>query len=418
MKAMLAMSLNTLGNIMATHASIIPLIGGETIGNELAFGKPPKYMLSYEPFINNDSHIVNYYRYKGFDVPYHLLDRDGDPRFDLYVDSVSSTCPCAGLSQLNANASAASDKNDWMVKTAEYVLDLVKPRVYWGENAPGLIGNMGEPVRSRLREVAGRYGYKVSYYKTATMLHGLPQVRKRSFYFFWKSDRIPVLPWFRTSYVPVEALIRNVRANFQNEPINTKIPSRDDPYYRYVLEVIHGGLTHRQFSEKMNAMPVRSNDVQSIIEAEGHTYLQVAAWFRTQGYDKQAARCEEIHEKLAAGGSIMRRATIIPKDRIGAFVGHYPTQTTHPDEDRYITYREAMAIMGLPDDFELLNPKKFVNHVCQNVPVPTARDVASGVLTALTEPEKLEWINADELYQDNMSRKIVLVRNASLSSFF
>jgi hypothetical protein len=71
----------------------------------------------------------------------------------------------------------------------------------------------------------------------------------------------------------------------------------------------------------------------------------------------------------------MRRGTIVPKDFIGAFVGHYPSMLTHPDQDRYINYREALSIMGMPLDFELLNPKKSANHICQNVPVRTARDM-------------------------------------------
>ena len=50
------------------HASIIPLIGGETIGCEYAFGSPPDYFLSYEPFQSNDQHILNYYNKE---IPYY-----------------------------------------------------------------------------------------------------------------------------------------------------------------------------------------------------------------------------------------------------------------------------------------------------------------------------------------------------------
>ena len=46
---------------MIKHASIIPLIGGETIGAERAFGTLPDYFISYEAFWANDRHIINYY---------------------------------------------------------------------------------------------------------------------------------------------------------------------------------------------------------------------------------------------------------------------------------------------------------------------------------------------------------------------
>ena len=35
--------------------------------------------------------------------------------------------------------------------------------------------------------------------------------------------------------------------------------------------------------------------------------------------------------------------------------------------------------MGMPDDYELLNPSRSYNHICQNVPVQTAMDMASEV---------------------------------------
>ena len=54
-----------------TYASIIPLIGGETIAMQNAFGKKPEYILSYSGFKANDSQLLNYYDNT---VPYYLLD--------------------------------------------------------------------------------------------------------------------------------------------------------------------------------------------------------------------------------------------------------------------------------------------------------------------------------------------------------
>ena len=44
------------------YASIIPLIGGETIAMEKVFGKRPEYILSYSGFKANDSQLLNYYK--------------------------------------------------------------------------------------------------------------------------------------------------------------------------------------------------------------------------------------------------------------------------------------------------------------------------------------------------------------------
>ena len=108
---------------------------------------------------------------------------------------------------------------------------------------------------------------------------------------------------------------------------------------------------------------------------------------------------DAIQEKLDAGGNIMRRASYIPKDYIGAFVGHLPVSMTHPKEDRYLTYRESMSIMGLPQDFELLNPSRNLNHVCQNVPVGTATDMAMEIKATLDGQR--DMVNGSLLYQFN-----------------
>ena len=77
-----------------------------------------------------------------------------------------------------------------MLKSARYVLENVQPQVFWGENAPRLASKMGEPIVSKMRELADELGYTVSLYKTKSILHGLSQVRDRAFYFFWKGDNV------------------------------------------------------------------------------------------------------------------------------------------------------------------------------------------------------------------------------------
>ena len=358
------------------HIAIVPLIGGEVLGAELAHGVPPEYLLSYEAFGDNDKHIVNYYDFQGKDVPYYVLDK-GDKPPSTKIDVVSSVCPCAGLSQFSHGYGDHNENNKWLPQTTEYVLSTIKPEVLWGENAPGFAGKIGDTVRTNLYNIGRRYGYSMTVYRTRTLLHGGPQVRERSFYFFWKGDKTPVLEYYNRPYARIEDVLKGVKSNFQHEPINKKIPSKSDPYYRFILEHMYGGIDHKTFStEKMVALNVRSNDVLSFIENAGITYDEVGTWMQANGYEREVERCKYRKEKLEGGGNIMRRGTMVPLDHIGAFVGHYPLMLTHPIEDRYITYREAMTIMGLPNDFELLNPAKSVNHICQNVPVQTAKDMA------------------------------------------
>lgn len=395
---------------MIKHASIVPLIGGETIGSELAFGEKPTYMMSYEAFEANDRHARNYYS----GTPYYVLDRHEKPTES--VDVVSSVCPCAGLSQLSHGFGDDNPNNQWMGITARHVLENVRPKVFWGENAPGFAGKIGETVRNELKQIGKENGYTMSVYRTKSLLHGAPQIRERSFYFFWRDDKVPLLTFYNREHKKIEDVIRNVRSNFQTEPINKKTPSKDDLYYKYILEHIHGGITHREFSAMVEPQKVRTQDVFSYIERMGYDYATVGEWMEEHGHEREVEKCARRHAKLAAGGNIMRRGTIIPKDYIGAFVGHYPTMLTHPDEDRYINYREAMAIMGLPEDFELLDAKKSANHICQNVPVQTARDMAEEVKKYLHN--ELPMIDTDYIIQYNHKQRSEYVeRHNTLEAF-
>ena len=220
-------------------------------------------------------------------------------------------------------------------------------------------------------------GYTFSIFQTKSILHGLGQVRDRTFYFFWKDDKVPLFDYVLKKPKTIEDEILEVERK-DDDPMsqiltNDKIPS-EEPYYKYVLEVLEGGISHKEFQAKIE----RTTNPMDYIE-EHTNYKVVAKWMRENGYDNVATKCDRQYHKLKAGGNIMRKTTEIPKDKIGAFVGHMPTCLTHPREDRYLTVREALSIMKLPSNFQLLNPKRSLNHICQNVPVTTAEHAAKMV---------------------------------------
>jgi site-specific DNA-cytosine methylase len=391
------------------HSFIVPLIGGQVLGQERALGSRPEYLLSYSPFNSNDSHIVNYYK----DVPYHVLDQEALPNLK-HVDIIGTTCPCAGLSTLSHHASPDAAANDWMYKTAEFVLETLKPEVFWGENSPQFAGKIGRPVVQRLAAIARMNGYTMSIYRTKSLLHGIPQVRERAFYFFWRGDRIPILNYFNETVTPIENLLDSVSRNAsQHDLTNDKTPSEWDVMYKYVLDVVEKGVTHKQFYGIID----KTTNPMDWLEHKGYTYYKVADDMRKLGHDRIAARCDRIAKKLDAGGSIMRRCTTIPKHHIGAFVGHLPTSLTHYSEDRYLTVRECMSIMGLPEDFELLKPKSNLNHICQNVPVGTATHMASEIMAVVEG--KRPMVNAYLLLQSNhrQSHEILDYQRNTITDF-
>ena len=240
---------------MVNYASIVPLIGGETIAMENVFGKRPEYILSYSAFEANDKQLLHYYNNS---VPYYKLDEGGTAPHK--VDIVNTVCPCAGLSSLSPTSSSTSPTNDWMIKTAEYVLESMQPTVFWGENAPRLASKMGEPVVSQLREIAKKNGYTMSIYKTKSILHGLSQIRDRCFYFFWKGNHVPKFSFYKNlNRERIEDTIRGAATNEPDEMFDlyckTDKPS-ENPYYQFVLEEIEGGITHQEFFKKIKKLSI------------------------------------------------------------------------------------------------------------------------------------------------------------------
>lgn len=386
------------------YGSIVPLIGGETIAMQNVFNKKPEFILSYEPFKANDNHLVEYYK----DVPYLMVDDNRKPNIPD-VDVINTVCPCAGLSSLSTTASSDAGANDWMRTTANFVLGTLSPQVFWGENAPRLASAMGQPVVEDLRQIGRSFGYSFSIYKTKSILHGLGQVRDRAFYFFWKGDKTPKFEYIKRKHEKIEDTIRSVK-RLTSDPMNiltnTRVPS-ENPFYKYVLEEIEGNITHTEFQDRIE----KSYDVQHYIEDKGHGYDRVSRWMQEKGFDKEAGRCERMFEKLKAGGNVMRRGVNIPKNYIGAFVGAYPTSLTHPDEDRYLTIRECMSIMGLPKDMELQGGLKNLNHICQNVPVTTATDMAEHVAKFVSGRLDNQLYDTDFIVQDNKSQTIDFKNN-------
>lgn len=394
-----------------THAAIIPLIGGLPLGVQQSFGRRPEYLLSYTPFFKNDEHLVKYYKEE---VPYYQIDEGQIPSEGLKsVDVVSTTCPCAGLSSLSTSSGADNVKNEWMYTTSRYVLEHMKPRVFFGENAPRLATETGKKVRDTLKNIGKEFGYTMLVYQTKSLLHGIPQVRDRTFYFFFREDhRVPVFPFYRKDYQSIEELIRSVKNDPEDEPMNKNVPS-EDLFYKFILD--KAGMTHKEFSDSLTKSSSIVRELERVYEA---TFKDVAEWSQENGFDeKYYHQLMKKHKKLEAGGGIMRKGVCVPKDHIGAFVGHLPLRTVHPDEDRYLTVKECMAIMKMPEDFEMIEPRRRLNHLCQNVPVTTARSMADMVKDYLTGKNP-EFIECDFMMIDNRNQRIHSVESNTHGSLF
>jgi site-specific DNA-cytosine methylase len=353
------------------YASIVPLIGGFTIGNSMATGNKPIALYTYNGFQENEKHLRAYWP----DVPYINLDEDGGLPVvtEDRLDFVSTTCPCAGLSMLNYSKGGTSKsrgadaaQNEWMYRSARFVLGTLKPRVFFGENAPGLYGEVGKGVVDKLFEIAQENGYSMSLMKTSTIRHGIPQERSRTFYFFWDSEYAPVLNTYNREHkklgeylseVPKDASLMETFNNWKLEGL---------PIIKFVEEV--KGVSWKEMmadedSRTMNWYIVKNGWLDECIE-----YTD-----KVLPGSVDARSLHHIKKKLAEGKGFWDVSPRLGNDHFNAVISKNMICGSHPEEKRFITIREYMHLMGLPHDFELLDKNQW-NHIAQNVPTATARD--------------------------------------------
>jgi len=374
--------------------TIVPLIGGMSVGNKMATGNDPEFFLSYPGFQGNDQHAMDHFS----KTPYYILDGETNSMIEeegrkkmpknLFneVDFVTAVCPCAGLSMMNTSKKEGSSsargadaqQNQWMYKSAEFILENVKPKVFWGENAPGLYTNTGVGVVDKLREIGEKNGYSLSLYKTNTFFHGIPQKRERTFYFFWDSPKAPILNTYRREHKPLADYLAEVPdwATAQDTFLGFKETSGSD-YDKYLKSQ---GLSFQDLGKTWNTFihwMVCENKVDNVIEWA--TQNEVPGILKTAIH---------VKKKLDMGLGWWDASPHFTRDHINAVIYRQMTCGLHPDGTRGLNVREFMHLMGLPHDFNLASTSW--NHIAQNVPTCTARDMTLEVIR-FCKGEITEW---------------------------
>lgn len=383
-------------------ANIIPLVGGSAIGCYNATGILPEYNLSYSAFSANEKPLQEYWP----SVPNYLLDESISEIPDTKIDFVNTVCPCAGLSMLStAKDRETRDKsNKWMLESADVILGKVRPRVFWGENAPTLFTNMGTWVRDILIDKAEKYGYSFSLYKTSTSLHGIPQNRNRTFYFFWDSETAPVMNYYDRPKKSFADYLEEIPDNAKNiNEFNLKGTIEENcAAYEFTLSRL--GMTHEDFVKNHGG----SGSVHSIqtFLVENNLLEDCISWMKAKyPHRKELTRLEKIDAKVKAGGRFMDGSPQYFLETSNALVGRNLVNITHPTKGRYLSVREISHMMGMPHDFNFSLEDNNLNILAQNVPSCTSRDMTLEVIKYLNG----DLLLSEEkiLYQDNFKHRIV-----------
>jgi site-specific DNA-cytosine methylase len=365
-----------------THAAIVPLAGGFSLGASTVLNVPPTAIFSFKPFYGNDRLYLQYLKQKDLSVPYYQID---DESFDVNaikeqysenIDIVHGIPPCSGLSQAasrKAGSRGTCEVNNWMYLSAEFALSVLKPKVFLFENAPGLYTGSGEEVRKRLLTIAEMHEYAITFYKTNTIKHGIPQYRPRTFAIFCKGSNAPILNTYSKEAPNIVEYLNEIptEATLQDAYINDEWDISNFEITKY-LKLLYG---NQWREELLNFRPhittydylKRKGLLNSFLE------FQQALPDRTETVTKNV---KHIIKNAAEGRNarINYRVLGLDKNCVYAVIGEMMGRQVHPVEDRLISIREFMHLMGLPHDYQIDSPKDYVK-LTQNVPTKTCSDM-------------------------------------------
>jgi len=372
------------------YVAHVPLIGGFALANMSITKTPPIAITSYSPFVGNDKLLLRYLQRKNIIIPYFEIDKLEEGKLqDIQhligkLDFVSCVPPCSGLSMsgnLAKGARSTSPVNDWMYKSADFVLGTLRPEVYVFENAPTLYTNVGELVRNQLMEKARYHGYGGTFYKTDTLLHGIPQRRPRTYTIFVKGKNAPILDYYHKESPSVAEYLKLIPedATLQDE-YTTKEPFIED------FEIVK--FTKKKFGEDWRKPFLETRDHLTSYDFLNRNGL--IEEFRDYIYSLPDAHpsskkdIDHVIKKLSMGKNfrLSHRVLCVDKHHIYAVVGEMMERNVHPNEDRRMNIREYLWLMGMPHDFDLNDPKEY-GKIPQNCPVPTNEDITREVVAII-----------------------------------
>lgn len=393
-----------------------PLTGGMYLGTEKAVGHPAEFILSF-PGLNtveynkdgtiknagNEYHFLKYLQSVNRLPEYKLIDKnpfepgpvdginiinDTDWSTDKQIsfegiDLVTAVPVCSGLSMATTAATSKEhldSKNCNMEWLARYVLKNIQPKIYIFENAPGLVSSRGDAVRMNLERTAKEFGYSIAYYKTDTKLHGVPQLRPRTFVMFikWRNEQGENTPDLK--------FIKEESKNFIDflAEIPNDAPQQDEYVKMNDLSVAAIEFLHRELGDDWREPVINEakGKLSSYIR-NNHLEYKMLEYVKENKpeniYEKIKHYFNHIREKALDGkGYYETMAHICTKDVAPAIIFKNMFVMLNPFEDRLLSMRECLKLMGHPDDFVMYGTfHEKCRKIGQNVPVNTAKWITS-----------------------------------------
>lgn len=412
--------------------AIQPLTGGMYLGAEEAIGHPAECILSFkglndyklhkltgEPvscgnekyltnYLKKHNRMPNYYIFKdktmfGDDVidDVNLMTEDGENVSVDYsdIDLVVAVPVCSGLSTATiAPSDTKNQKNCNMRFIAKYSLTNIKPKIFIMENAPALYTNTGAHMREYFNKLADETNYSVVYIKTDTQLHNNCQRRPRTFVMFVR-DRSLGTPdiIFENKHIDVVDYFKEIDKHLNNDHF---IDGYE--FSRTVLQFFKDKLGENwrdEFAKYKSGIEyiIACNLYDEFIEYVDKNITNEKL------HKSFIHQVDHVRYKVSIGkGFYCDTPFILKGDHTPAAIFKTIPQMYHPTEDRFISYEEALSLMGMPYDFTM-EPCWNSHAIGQNVPVKTARWITENAVNIINNWDKeRKFTNANIVYANNI----------------
>lgn len=400
------------------HAAIVPLIGGFSLAATNITGNLPKAIFSFSGFESNDGLYLNYLAQHDNKVPYIQIDKSPDIDLSSYtnLDIIHGVPPCAGLSmsaQLSPEKRLASKVNDWMYKSAEFVLGSLKPKIYVFENAPGMFTGVGCSCRDNLKSIASKYAYSINFFKTDTMLHGIPQHRPRTYVVMSNTKTAPIFEFIDTPMPDLSEYLKDIPSD----------SSMQDKYVCDDYDITEYEITRflvSKYGEDWRKVLLEHKEhIGSYDYLLDMGMMEEFRIFVESQYvvDQKCLRdVNHIIKKVNMGKRfrITHKVLLLDKNYVCAVIGELMERNVHPNENRRMNIREYMHLMGMPHDFDIPNKKDYAK-LTQNTPVTTCEDVISECINVIDGKRKFS--TEKFVMQNNIKKTLEEIKFKNINLF-
>lgn len=284
-------------------------------------------------------------------------------------DLLYANPPCSGLSLgVRGPQSVEKGPNCHQYRYMELV-KAVRPKAFMYENAPTL-ATTGKPILNDWIKNLDEYNFTII--REFGVYHNVAMKRQRTFFIGWRKDVFNGIPTLEMGKLPATNL-EQVIGDLYDVPVgdpsvlnNTLIADRPfQSVERFFPDVPYskGG--------RMTVNWVICNDYakyEPLLDEKTKKALKTQLYKQNAGlgyWDKSSQRPD-------------------PKKQAPSLTGY--SSFIHPVHHRQFTVREYARLMGYPDTFEFLVPKKtneIVRHIAQGVPAKYFEWASGNVMAAL-----------------------------------